>query len=589
MAENCSRSTEGYEDAIVVPEIEAANFEIKHGLLTLVQNKQFFGHDKEDPHAHIRSASRQADITNSSTRSRIKTVGKVVLPAVVPLNIVICRLRLATITSNIQNTLSKAAAAIQTRKFRYSTPRWQTNQTPVFLPCKHNNKPKSNRWEPETKTVGMAYNQVNPTDPGSTKAPNVQPRLINTQISKLQSFKLRVCQKLILRRYVRANDAVHWKAITPEAVFHMMDLKFTAAVGEVETRNDNAGMWIPRMTFFFLKLSEKVGPWVSPVHCCTKKSGFTVVENEQNELIPTRLVTGWRVCIDYRKLNEATRKDHFPLPFMDQMLERLAGNEYYCFLDAASSPFGLCNAPGTFQRCMMAIFHDMIEKTMEVFMDDFSVFGSLSLNGLTPFGKRLLKRCDDTNLALNWVEKPFHGYGRNCSWTQNLQVGRDYSDGFYAPSSVRLDVVDTERDENPCYYTVLSITIKNPHKNELDPKEINEKFPLETLSSIAALNSSTPWFADIANYHAGNFVIKGMSTQQKRKFFKDVKHYFWEDPFLFKICADQVIRRCVFGKEAHDILMACHNGPTGGHLTGTNIHTQRKSLDSGFFLANNLQ
>ncbi|GJX52133.1 reverse transcriptase domain-containing protein [Tanacetum coccineum] len=99
----------------------------------------------------------------------------------------------------------------------------------------------------------------------------------------------------------------------------------------------------------------------------------------------------------------------------------------------------------------------------------------------------------------------------------------------------------------------------SPHENKLDPKEINEKFPLETLSSIASLDASTPWFADIANYHAGNFVIKGMSTQQKRKFFKDVKHYFWEDPFLFKICADQVIRRCVFGKEAHDILMACHS------------------------------
>nr|GEW31656.1 hypothetical protein [Tanacetum cinerariifolium] len=134
-------------------------------------------------------------------------------------------------------------------------------------------------------------------------------------------------------------------------------------------------------------------PWVSPVHCVPKKGGFTVVENEDNELIPTRLVMGWRVCIDYRKLNESTRKDHFPLPFMDQMLERLAGNQYYCFLDGFSGyfqipinpkdqekntftcpygtfsyrrmPFGLCNAPGTFQRCMMAIFHDMIEKTME--------------------------------------------------------------------------------------------------------------------------------------------------------------------------------------------------------------------------------
>ncbi|GKD83165.1 hypothetical protein Tco_1350004 [Tanacetum coccineum] len=80
-------------------------------------------------------------------------------------------------------------------------------------------------------------------------------------------------------------------------------------------------------------------PWVSPVHCVPKKGGMTVITNDENELIPTRLVTGWRVCIDYRKLNEATRKDHFPLPFMDQMLERLAGNEYYCFLDGFSGYF----------------------------------------------------------------------------------------------------------------------------------------------------------------------------------------------------------------------------------------------------------
>ncbi|GJV78818.1 reverse transcriptase domain-containing protein [Tanacetum coccineum] len=123
--------------------------------------------------------------------------------------------------------------------------------------------------------------------------------------------------------------------------------------------------------------------------------------------------------------------------------------------------------------------------------------------------------------------------------------------------------------------------LENPHQDKFENKEINEAFPLETLGSIALKDDSTPWFADFANYHAGKFVIKGMTSQQKNKFFKDVKHYFWDDPFLFKNCADQVIRRCVHGKEALDILEACHNGPTGGHH-GANL-TAKKIFDSGFF------
>ena len=116
--------------------------------------------------------------------------------------------------------------------------------------------------------------------------------------------------------------------------------------------------------------------WVSPVQCVLKKRGITLMANEKNELIPTRIVTGWRVCMDYRKLNKATKKDHFPLPFIDQMLDRLVGKQYYSFLDKYSGynqiaivledqekttftcpygtfafrtmPFGLCNAPTTF-------------------------------------------------------------------------------------------------------------------------------------------------------------------------------------------------------------------------------------------------
>ena len=76
--------------------------------------------------------------------------------------------------------------------------------------------------------------------------------------------------------------------------------------------------------------------WVSPVQVVPKKGGMKVVENEKNELIPQRMVTGWRMCIDYRKLNKATKKDHFPLPFIDEMLERLANHSFYCFLDGYS-------------------------------------------------------------------------------------------------------------------------------------------------------------------------------------------------------------------------------------------------------------
>ncbi|GJT83715.1 reverse transcriptase domain-containing protein, partial [Tanacetum coccineum] len=499
-------------------------------------------------------------------------------------------------------------------------------------------------------------------------------------------------------------------------------------------------------------------PWVSPVHCVPKKGGITVVKNEENELIPTRLVTGWRVCIDYRKLNDATRKDHFPLPFMDQMLERLAGNEYYCFLDGFSGyfqipidpldqekttftcpygtfayrrmPFGLCNAPGTFQRCMVAIFHDMIEKTMEVFMDDFSVFGDSFSSCLSHLDK-MLQRCEDTNLVLNWEKchfmvkegivlghkisksgievdkakvdviaklphpttvkgiRSFLGhagfyrrfiqdfskiarpmthlleketsfiFSKECIEAFETLKMNDFAVGtvlgqrktkhfqpiHYASKTMTeaqahytttkkelLAVVYAFEKFRP--YLVLSKSVvytdhsalkyllakqdakprlllwilllqefdvvirdkkgaenlvtdhlsrlENPHQSELEKKEITETFPLKKLGMITFRgDDNAPWFADFANYHAGNFVIKGMSSQQKRKFFKDVKHYFWDDPFLFKICADQVIRRCVSGQEAFDILKACHSGPTGGHY-GAN-YTAKKIFDSGFY------
>ena len=174
--------------------------------------------------------------------------------------------------------------------------------------------------------------------------------------------------------------------------------------------------------------------WVSPVQVVPKKGGTTVIRTENNILLPSRTVTGWRICIDYRKLNKGTRKDHFPLLFLDQMLDRLAGHEYYCFLDGYSGynqiaiapedqekttftcpygtfafrrmPFGLCNALGTFQRCMMAIFSDMVERTIEIFMDDFSVMGNSFDNCLENL-RTVLARCEETNLVLNWEKCHF--------------------------------------------------------------------------------------------------------------------------------------------------------------------------------------
>nr|GEY76495.1 reverse transcriptase domain-containing protein [Tanacetum cinerariifolium] len=113
-------------------------------------------------------------------------------------------------------------------------------------------------------------------------------------------------------------------------------------------------------------------------------------------------------------------------------------------------------------------------------------------------------------------------------------------------------VIDTKRAENLAADHLSRL--ENPHQNVLDPKEINESFTLETLNLVSTRgNQSTLWFADFANYHEGNFVVKGMSSQHKSKFFKDVKHYFWDDPFLFKIYDDQVIRRKVQINELNEL------------------------------------
>nr|GEV86679.1 reverse transcriptase domain-containing protein [Tanacetum cinerariifolium] len=242
------------------------------------------------------------------------------------------------------------------------------------------------------------------------------------------------------------------------------------------------------------------------------------------------------------------------------------------------------------KRCMMAIFHDMIEQTMEVFMDDFLVFENSFSTCLTNLEK-MLKWCEDTKLALNWEKSHFmvkEGIvlGHKIS-KKGIEVDKakiEVISKLPHPTTIKgiikfdFKVVDTKGAEN--YAAGHLSRLENPYENVFDRKEINESFSLETISKLAHHDQSTSWFAHFANYHAGKFIIKGMTTQQK-KFFKDVKHYFWDDPYLFKTYADQVIWRCVAGQKAVDILTAFHSGPTGGHY-GAN-YTAKKVFDSGFY------
>ncbi|GJS22304.1 reverse transcriptase domain-containing protein [Tanacetum coccineum] len=277
-------------------------------------------------------------------------------------------------------------------------------------------------------------------------------------------------------------------------------------------------------------------PWVSPVHCVPKKGGFTVVANDENELILTRLVIGWRVCIDYRKLNEATRKDHFPLPFMDQMLERLAGNDYYCFLDGFSGyiqipinpkdqekttftclygtfaylcmPFGLCNAPGTFQRCMLAIFHDMVKKTMEVFMDDFSVFGNSFENFLFRLDK-MLQRIEVDKAKVDVIAKlPHHTTVKGVrSFLRHAGFYRRFIQDF---SKIARPMTYLLEKETPFFFSKECIESFNTLKRKLIEAPIliapDWDLPFELMCD------------------ASDFAIGAVLGQRKNKHFQPIHH-----------------------------------------------------------------
>ncbi|CAA7040148.1 unnamed protein product [Microthlaspi erraticum] len=278
--------------------------------------------------------------------------------------------------------------------------------------------------------VGLRYEYLGPNE--------TYPVIVNAALTKEETALL--VRELRKHRKALGYSLDDLTGISPELCTHRIILEdeSSSSIEHQRRLNPNLKEVVKKEIMKLLKgwsdypISDSA--WVSPVHVVPKKGGITVIKNEHDELIPTRTITGHRMCVDYRKLNSSTRKDHYPLPFIDQMLERLANHQYYCFLDGYSGffqipihpddqekttftcpygtyayrrmPFGLCNAPATFQRCMMSIFTDLIEEIMEVFMDDFSVYGSSFESCLGNLG-RVLQRCEDKHLVLNWEKCHF--------------------------------------------------------------------------------------------------------------------------------------------------------------------------------------
>ncbi|GJU96122.1 reverse transcriptase domain-containing protein [Tanacetum coccineum] len=387
-------------------------------------------------------------------------------------------------------------------------------------------------------------------------------------------------------------------------------------------------------------------PWVSPIHCVPKKGGMTVVANEENELILTHLVTGWRVCIDYRKLNEATRKDHFPLPCEDTNLVLNWEKCHFMCKEGIVLGHKISKSGIEVDRAKVDVIAKLPHPTTvkgvrsflghagfyRRFIQDFSkisrpithllekdtpfVFSQDCINAFETLKKKLTEApilvvpdwnlpfelmCDASDFTIGVVLgqrktkhfQPIHYASKTMTeaqihytTTEKEMLAVVYAFEKFRPYLVlsksivytdhsALKYLMNKQDAKPrllrwvLLLQEFDITIldkkgsenlaadhlsrlENPHKDVLENKDINEHFPLETLGVIS----------------------NGRS-------FEDVKHYFWDDPYLFRICADQIIRRCVHGHEALEILKACHEGPTGGHHSA-NL-TARKVFDAGFF------
>ncbi|XP_015940261.1 uncharacterized protein LOC107465802 [Arachis duranensis] len=499
------------------------------------------------------------------------------------------------------------------------------------------------------------------------------PVIINSTLSQEQEEEL-------IKVLQQHQDAIGWtladlKGISPSVCMHKILLKEDAKPSIQHQRKMNPAMkevvqkevmklWQAGVIY---PISDS--PWISHVQVVPKKGGIIVVPNERNKLIPTRTVTGWRMCIDHRKLNEATRKDHFPLPFMDQILERLAGHEYYCFLDGYSGynqimvdpkdqektsftcpygvfayrrmPFGLCNAPATFQRRFIRGFLKIAKPLSNLLVSDTPfVFDRKCMLAFEDLKRKLFSApiiappdwdlpfelmCDASDFAIGvvlgqrkgnlvhviyYASKVLNDTQKNYTTTEKellaivfafdkfrsyligskVIVFTDHTSLKYLfakqeskPRLIRWILLLQEfniesRDKKGAENKVANHLSRIPCEEEdTESPSVNESFPDEQLMMV----HKAPWFTDIANFKATGEVPPDFNKHHRRKLINDAKYFIRDEPYLFKKCADGILRRCISEEEGREILWNCHGSCCGGHFGGE--WTAAKVLQCGFF------